>query len=407
MKCEIAVVGGGPVGATTAIALSTAGFSVVLIEPKSRSPKADGEFEPRVSAITRASEQVMRALRVWPYLNAARLGVFSDMHVWEHVGRSEIHFDSAEIGESHLGHIIENRELEHALSLALAEAPGLTELRGEKLNNLSINANGAQLTLGSRQLRAELVVGADGSNSYVRECVGIRVKQADYEQRAVVAVVTIADGHSSTAWQRFVSGGTIAVLPLPGRQACLVWSAPISVADALLQLGDAEFLQMLESETESRLGRFLAVGARGWFPLRSLQADDYVLERVALVGDAAHTIHPLAGQGVNLGVYDAAALAQVLEAARDKGRSISSHQTLRRYERWRRGHNVAMGLTMDGFFKLFSHPATTVISARGFGLGMVDRLAPLKNSIMSFASGLSGDLPGLARRNAADRSSVA
>jgi 2-octaprenylphenol hydroxylase len=399
---DVVIVGGGPVGATLAVALGSRGFAVALIEARANTDAGDfapAVYEARVSSLTRASERILRSLGVWDLLPSERLGVIRDMHVWDRQGVGEIHFDSAEIAEPCLGFIVENRVLEWAAGRRLTELGFVTQYRGQQLIDVQVCASSVTVTTNEASLEAQLVVGADGTDSRVRECVGIKAESAEYGQRAVVSVVRTGQSHRDTAWQRFLPGGPIALLPLPDNQCCVVWSMKPPDAERLLALPETTFALELEGATQLRLGSFLPVGPRAAFGLRSLKANAYAQERVALVGDAAHTIHPLAGQGVNLGLYDAAALAETLVNAREAGRPISAYSTLRRYERWRRGHNAAMQTTMDLLFRLFGSTFPVVGQLRNLGLNATDRVMPLKRLIMRQASGLEGDLPACARKN--------
>jgi 2-octaprenylphenol hydroxylase len=241
-------------------------------------------------------------------------------------------------------------------------------------------------------------VGADGRDSRVRTFAGIGVHGWAYDQQAIVATVRTAGPHEDTAWQRFLPGGPLAFLPLWDGRSSIVWSAPAAQTEALMALDEAAFAQELTIAIDGRLGEVLDVGPRGAFPLGLMQVDAYVAPRIALVGDAAHTIHPLAGQGVNLGLLDAAALAEVVGAAASQGRDPGGLSTLRRYERWRKGHNLAMALAMDGLKRLFGVNWTPVRLARSLGLNLTDRAALLKRLFMRQAMGDQGDLPALARR---------
>ena len=397
MKYEVAIVGGGSVGATAAIALGRAGFRVALIELRARREAPAGPFDARVSAITRASERILQALGVWPQLPQERIGVFREMHVWERSDSGEIHFDAAEIGEPCLGHIVENQALDYAFGRVLGSVDTLTELRGQRLTSISIDEDAVRLSLEQTELEADLLIGADGSRSYVRESLGIEVDERSYGQRAVVCVVRVERGHQETAWQRFRAGGPIAFLPLPDDHAAVVWSLPAQQAENALELSDDEFVRQLTGVTEDRFGALELAGPRAAFELKQLRAHEYVRERLALIGDAAHTIHPLAGQGVNLGFYDAATLAEVLADARAAGRCFHARHTLRRYERWRKGHNLLTAKTMDFFFSLFGSELGGIEGLRNAGLRATDRVVPLKRAIMLRASGLQGDLPALAR----------
>ena len=397
MTYDVAIVGGGLVGNTLACALGSNGYTVAVIEAREPGPEPDDTLSPRVSAITRASERILRALEVWSRIPEDHIGTFRQMHVWDLPGRGEIRFDSAEIAEPSLGYIVENHRLQHALAQRLMEIDSITTYRPATLKELWINRSSAILNLDHARVEARLVVGADGSQSRVRQLAGIDAKQGDYGQRAVVSIVSCAKGHQETAWQRFFDTGPLAVLPMSGDNACIVWSTSPEHAESLTAMPTGMFDEMLNGGLEGKLDTLSSVGPRQSFPLRWLQSNEYVRPRLALIGDAAHTIHPLAGQGVNLGMYDAGVLSQVMTQATERGRNFFELPVLRRYERWRRGHNLMMHAAMNGFFWLFASAVPGIEILRNAGLAATNKLDPVKRLIMRHASGLAGDLPDLAR----------
>ena len=417
-RYDVVVAGGGLVGATLALALGEAGLRVAVVERSSAPAAPPGpEFGTRVSAFTVASERILRALEAWQALPAERIGPMREMRVWERTGG--VHFDSAEIGEPALGHIIENAVVQWAVERRIEALPNVEWHRGAELAWLALDGReavaglsfgGGEAVAGhgldrreagaapaDRRLRAALVVGADGAGSRVRELAGIGITEGDYRQEAVVAEVRTAMPHRETAWQRFLPTGPLAFLPLANGASSIVWSTTPEHAAQLRALDADAFGFEVADAFEWKLGAVSASGARASFPLRHLHARDYVRDRVALAGDAAHVVHPLAGQGVNLGLLDAAALAEVVGRARGLGRDVGSRATLRRYERWRRGHNALMQAVLGGFRHLFSSPWTPVRRLRETGFDLTDRLPPLKAGFMRLASGFDGDLPALAR----------
>ena len=402
MRYDVIVAGGGLVGATLALGLGEMGLRVAVVERSSAPAAAPGPaYGARVSAFTVASERILRALGVWPVIPAARIGSMREMHVWEHTG--EVHFDSAEIGEPVLGHIIENTAVQWAIEQRMEALPNVEWHRGEELAGLVVDGDEAQVVLGRRCLRGSLVVGADGASSRVRGLAGIDVTEGDYHQEAVVSEVHTALPHRETAWQRFLPAGPLAFLPLSNGASSIVWSTTPEHAAELCALDAEAFGFEVADAFEWKLGAVTAPGARVSFALRHLHARAYVRDRVALAGDAAHIVHPLAGQGVNLGLLDAAALAEVVGRAHRLGRDLGSRATLRRYERWRRGHNALMQAVLGGFRHLFSNRWTPVRRLRETGLALTDRIPPLKAGFMRFASGFDGDLPALARGASVDR----
>jgi 2-octaprenylphenol hydroxylase len=352
-----------------------------------------------VSAISRASQRLFAAVGAWDGMTAWRVSPFRDMRVWDATGFGSIHFDSADIGEPLLGWIIENRVIQHALLERARQCPAVDLLCPTALETAQpLEAGGWRVGLkDGREFTTRLLVGADGAQSKVRQLAGIETGGWGYDQHAVVASVRTAQPHQETAWQRFLPSGPLAFLPLHDGRCSIVWSTTPERATGLLALNDEDFGAALAAAFEARLGAILEVGPRAAFPLRLQHAQAYVKPGVALIGDAAHVIHPLAGQGVNLGLLDAATLAEVLSDAMADDRDITSLKVLRRYERWRKGDNLLMLGIMDGFKRLFGTSLPPVRLLRNLGLNLTDAAGPLKNLIARRAMGLEGDLPRLAR----------
>ncbi len=386
---DIAIVGGGLVGLSLAALLGRAGVQVAVLEAKEPVLQwPEDSIDLRVYAITRASQRLFIEVGAWAAMQA-RAGPFRDMRVWDAGGSGDIHFDSAEVGEPCLGHILEGRVIEAALLETLAELPCVRRFCPARVKDFAAAGERRQIELedGSR-LAARLLVGADGKNSRVRDYAGIHAQVSEYGQQALVAVVATERSHTETAWQRFLPTGPLAFLPLFDGRSSIVWSATSSEAQRLLQLDDAQFCEALAEAFEHRLGRVLDCGERALFPLLRQSAQHYVGPRIALIGDAAHVIHPLAGQGVNLGLKDARELAETLLMARDQERDFGSLAVLRRYERARKGDNLLMMSVMDGFKHLFGTSAAPLRWARNAGLKLVDSAPALKNQIMRSAMGL-------------------
>jgi 2-octaprenylphenol hydroxylase len=312
-------------------------------------------------------------------------------------------FDAAEVGEPNLGYIIETRRVQMAL-LDAAVAAGARIYASEFValesaeERVHIETTGASLS-------ARLVVGADGARSPVRQAAGLAAAVSDYGQIAIVATVATKMPHASTAWQRFLTTGTLAFLPLADGTSSIVWSADEKLAVALLAATPAQFAQELERAADGALGSIELVSERLSFTLHKLAAARYVTERCALVGDAAHVVHPLAGQGVNLGLLDAATLAQLVLAAADEGEDPGALRVLRRYERWRKSETEIMRVAIDAFDRLLAHGAGPAARLAQHGLGWVNQSLELKRLFMSRALGLSGELPLAARRAQSDQSS--
>jgi len=387
------------VGLTLANALGQNQFRVALVE--ARQPEdiePDGDYELRVSAISKSSQQVFKNVNAWQGMLNRRACAYQHMHVWDATGDGSIHFDAADLGLDSIGHIIENRVIQYSLYEQCLKLETVDWLCPHQVDEINFDGISSDIILNDKSvLKAKLIVAADGANSKVRDMANISVSRSPYEQKAVVAVVKSSLHHKDTAWQRFLPSGPLAFLPLGDGSCSIVWSAESRRADELMAMQDAEFIKALQASFEGTLGQVEKVSQRAAFPLVRRHASEYVKAGLALVGDAAHTIHPLAGQGVNLGVLDAAVLAEVIVAARRAGKSMASLNTLRKYERWRRTDNSIMMYSMSGFKNLFSNDQSTVSFVRNTGLNFVDRLGFAKHKIMRQALGLEGELPEMAK----------
>ncbi|HHO68006.1 MAG TPA: 2-octaprenyl-3-methyl-6-methoxy-1,4-benzoquinol hydroxylase [Gammaproteobacteria bacterium] len=386
---DVLVVGGGIVGLSLAVALGRAGVDTSLVhavQPPTDWPP--DSFDMRVYAITRASQAFLEALGAWPDIEAGGISPFRAMEVWDAGGDGRIRFDSAELGEPYLGHIIESRVIVRALWRRLPDLPAVQcQVPAVVESFAEVDGLPQAALAGGHALRARLLVGADGFASRVRDFAGIRARASDYGQKAIVAVVRTEEPHRETAWQRFLPTGPLAFLPLRDGRCSIVWSATSAEAERLSALDDADFRAALGEAFDHRLGDIVDTSERVLFPLRRQHAEHYVTPRVALVGDAAHVIHPLAGQGVNLGLGDAEVLAQVVADALAQGRDPGLLHTLRRYERARKGEVLAMMTAMDGFKTLFGSQLAPLRLARSLGLNLVDAATPLKTAIMRYAMG--------------------
>jgi 2-octaprenylphenol hydroxylase len=396
---DVIIIGAGIVGATAACALGDAGVRVALVE--ARPPMVDEDEsvrDARVFAITRASQRIFETLGVWDRIIARGAYPFREMEVWDAGGTGVIHFDCAEIGEPCLGHMVEPRIIHAALLERLRSVAAITLFCPAHFRDISIDETTVDVSLDDgATLSAALVVAADGARSPVREHLGIPTRVHDYQQSGLVARVATEYPHHATARQRFLPGGPLAFLPMEAGWSSIVWTLPTAEVTEMLALERDAFHAALGQAFDFRLGRIVDSEQREAWPLRRLHAEHYVRERVALMGDAAHAIHPLAGQGVNLGLLDAAALAEVVLATRARAGDPGALPVLRRYERWRRGDNLLMMSAMDGFHGLFGNELGPVRWLRNFGLSVVNAAGPAKDLLMRHAAGLAGDLPALAR----------
>ena len=405
MQADLIIVGAGMVGSALALALEHSGLEILVVDggPLSVRPfAAEGAFEPRVSALSAASQRILERLGVWDGIAARRVSPYRDMRVWDGSGTGSVHFSAASVHAEVLGHIVENRAVQDALLDRLHDSQiGL--LGSARLEQLRRSGDGWLLTLADgRELRAPLLVAADGANSAVRRLAGCATREWDYLHHAIVTSVRCERAHQATAWQRFTDDGPLAFLPL-ARQGdehwcSIVWSTVPAEAERLMALDDEAFRHELGKAFEWRLGQVTAVDPRLCIPLRQRHAKRYVESGLALIGDAAHSIHPLAGQGVNLGFLDAAVLAEVLLHALQRGEQTNDVRVLSRYERRRMPHNLAMMAAMEGFERLFQADPLPLRLLRNSGLNWVDDLPDAKALFVRRALGLAGDLPALAQR---------
>ena len=403
---DVAVVGAGPVGLATAVLLARqSGFAPARVAvfdrriPDSIDRVRELPVDLRVFALSRASEKILRSADAWADVAATRSEPYERMHVWHadvppHGGDALV-FDAAEIGERDLGVIAENNVLQAALAGAARRA-GVQLVAGD-VTALDLERDAAVLHAGARQIRARLVVGADGAQSRVRELAGVAATRTDYGQTAIVAMVSTARSHEHTAWQRFLGDGTLAFLPLRDAHSSIVWSLPTARAEQLLAATPAAFERELEKDFDGALGKVQLASERLKFPLWRLSASAYVTERVALVGDAAHVVHPLAGQGANLGLLDAAALSDVLAEGLKVREDPGATRLLRRYERWRRSENDLMSGAIDVFDRLLARGTGRVAELAQRGMPWVNRSTMAKRVFIERALGLAGELPAAAR----------
>lgn len=403
---DVVVVGAGMAGLALAGGLAGTRLSIAVLD--NAFPDAPSQFAPgfdlRVSALTHASENLLRHLGAWKTMEQLRISPYQHMKVWDGDGTGSIEFCADDAGVTHLGHLAENRVTTWGLWQALQAQPNITFI-AEGMQQLDTTGSSPRLTLNSgRQLVAALVVGADGARSRVREQAGLAVRAWPYQQKAIVTTLRCQRPHQNTAWQVFTPSGPLALLPLREHNAqadshicSIVWSQNDAQADRLLALSEADFCAALAQAFEHRLGAVTLLDRRVVFPLRQQHATHYVTPGVALIGDAAHTIHPLAGQGINLGFMDAATLAEVLSDGLEQGLPVDEYSLLRRYQRRRQGANLTMMAAMETFKRLFGPSAWALHLLRNWGMAQVDRHTLVKQQVVERALGLAGDLPRLSR----------
>ncbi len=391
-RYDIIIVGGGIVGLTLALLLAESDKRIALLDNKAQVEAFNREqYDVRVSAITPASVKLFEQLSVWDDMVALRVSPFTHMHVWDGDGRAKIEFDAASVGVNELGYIVENNVMLQVLWQRVAASGQIIILNDIQLEYMQRHEHNPNIELhgGNTILSAPLIMGADGAKSWLRQAAHIDITERAYQHHAIVCTVKTEKAHDKTARQRFMPQGPLAFLPLDtAYHSSIVWSSVPTHADTLMQLSDEDFALALTEAFQSQLGAVVEVGPRTKFPLIMRHAQQYVQPGLALVGDAAHTIHPLAGQGLNLGLADAALLAElVLQDYAHKNERVK-YSTLRGYERTRKADNATMLAAMDGFKHLFGNDMPVIKWLRHRGLNLTDRLSFVKNLILQKAMGV-------------------
>lgn len=398
---DIVIVGAGLVGATLAAAIvedpANQSLSIALIDQAEAPAAIDvslqpPEFDPRVVALTHASIGLLKKIAVWDSIVAQRACPYRHMKVWDDEGTGNIAFHAEELGQSELGFIVENAIVLNAVLEKIADHPRLSLIRGHGIQALNTKKGRQYLTLSDDSLiSASLLIAADGGHSAVRELAGLKTRSWSYEHKAIVATVKSELPHQSTAWQNFLVTGPLAFLPLadPSAQySSIVWSIENEQADKLMALSEAEFAEAVSQAFEYTLGEVKSVSKRFCFPLVQRHALDYIAPQLALVGDAAHTIHPLAGQGVNLGLLDVQALSAEITRASLRNLPLNDASLLRRYQRKRKKNNLEVMLLMESFKRLFGSRTLALRWLRNSGLKSIDKIKPIKNWLARQAMGL-------------------
>lgn len=395
---QVVIVGGGMVGTALAAALANSDISIALIEPNKVQEPAQqrvncADFDTRVSAITAQSEALLTQLGVWPRISEQTKSPYQGMTVWDAEGTGEVNFHASELHVPCLGTIVENREVVWALQNVVEHASNIHIIRDyvSHIENQDEQGFTPVFLASKTALKTQLLIGADGALSRIKQWGEFANCEWDYEHQAIVATIELEHSHQLTAWQRFRPEGPLALLPLAAdndKTCSIVWSTNDEECQQLLALDDEAFCQQLGLAFEHRLGKILNVGPRAAFPLRQRHAKNYVVPGIALVGDAAHTIHPLAGQGVNLGFKDVAALSEELLRAKQLNLNLGGLEILQRYQRRRQGDNLLMMSAMEGFKRLFAAEQPMIRLLRNQGMRLFNRASAIKQHVVMQAMGL-------------------
>lgn len=395
--CDITVIGGGMVGLTAAIGLAQSGFEVAIID---RAPKGDltaVAYDGRASALAFATCRMLDALGIWQHMEKYAQPI-NEIRVSDGPSLMHLHFDHKALGEGPLGNMVENRHTRIALFDRINQLENIHLFLGTEINAMERTTEKTVVSLSDgNQITSKLLLGTDGRNSMVRKSANIPVSVFDYKQHGIVCSIEHEHAHEGIAHERFLPAGPFAILPLTGNRASLVWTEKAHLVKTIMALPERSFAAEIQRRTGDFLGKVTPVGGRWAYPLSLQYADTYVDTRMAILGDAAHGIHPIAGQGLNLGLRDVAALVEVITESAAVGLDIGSEQVLENYSVWRHADNAALIGVTDILNRLFSNNVPPVRAARDIGLAVVNEIPPLKNFFMSHARGTVGELPKLLR----------
>lgn len=399
-KTDILIIGGGLNGSALALALAGAGLSVTLIDALPLKTLKSDSFDGRAYALALASQRLLHAIGIWDVIRDQAQPILeikvSDGRAGEGASPFMLHFDHAEIEEGPMGFMMEDRHLRRAFLAAIAKSPKITHLTGETVTGQEVTQTGATIALASGKTHsAKLLIGCDGRASGTATRAGIKRQGWGYGQTALVTAIEHSLPHHGIAHQFFMPPGPLAILPLPGNRSSIVWSEATEDASRIQALSDDAYLAHLHPRFGDFLGKISLAGTRFTYPLGLSLAQSFISPRLALVGDAAHGIHPLAGQGLNLGLRDVGALAEVIVNARRRGEDIGAPDVLKRYQQWRRFDTTALAAATDGLNRLFSNDNPTLRALRDIGLGAVGAMPALRRRFIREAAGLTGDLPRL------------
>lgn len=397
---DILIVGGGLNGPALALALAQTGHSVTIVDALQPEQQAEDDFDGRGYALALASQRLLQRIGVWQHV-ADHAQPMLDIKVTDgHAGQGPspffLHFDHTELEEGPMGYMVEDRFLRRAFQKAMSETPGISRINGRKVLSQASDANAVDVTLDDgTELRGRVLVGADGRRSGTAQRAGIKRTGWDYGQTALVCAIHHEKAHNGVAHQFFMPAGPLAILPLPGNMSSIVWSERTETAMAIHALDDQSYLQALRPRFGDFLGEISLAGKRFTYPLGLSLANSFVAPRLALVGDAAHGMHPIAGQGLNAGLRDVGALAEVLTEATRRGEDIGAIPVLERYQQWRRFDTATLAAATDAFNRLFSNDNPVLRLGRDLGLGLAGAIPGLRRNFMREAAGLTGDLPKL------------
>lgn len=398
---DVLIIGGGMVGASLALALQHSGLRLGVIEAVAYGSAQQPSYDDRTVALAYGSRRIFAAMEVWQRLETRGVTPIKRIHISDRGHFGVARLDARKAGVEALGYVIENRVLGAVLTEMMTAAKNMTLVCPAEMQGVEFTAEAARVTVVQagehRTLSTRLLVAADGGRSAVRAMLGIATRRVEYDQCAVVTNITTARAHDGTAYERFTASGPLALLPMSDNRCSVVWSLPPAEAERMLALGDNEFLQRLRACFGDRLGAFVKTGTRQSYPLALTRVAEHVRPRLALIGNAAHTLHPVAGQGFNLGLRDVAVLAQVLTEAQATGGDIGDLSILQHYADWRRRDNLAVSTFTDGLVRVFSNAFPPLVVARNLGLLALDLVPPIKRSLLRRTMGLAGRLPRLAR----------
>ena len=394
---DVLVVGSGLAGATASCALAHTRLKIVVLESEQKPEWDSTKYDLRASALNIASQNTLSNIGAWQKIESMRMSRFEAIAVWDENSGGHIHFEGNDAGLNYLGHIVENSATLSALHEILYQK-NVEVHYGISINRVYHDKDYILVeTEDEKIFRAKLLVGADGSNSRVRDLSDISIHKKPYRQKAIVAKVVTEKTNRRTAYQKFLSSGPLAFLPLSDYQSLIVWSTDEQTSDELMSLPNPMFEQKLGNVFDHKLGIIKLASHRKRFSVTSGQASTYIKKRIALIGDAAHIVHPLAGLGANQGIMDAAALAEIVNTSANNSTDIGNRAALRRYERWRRAENQLISGTVHAIFKCFSSTNSTISNLRYVGLNLTDNIKPMKNLFIKRAAGISGKLPEISR----------